>query len=89
MTPGKFAKLGFSFDNLKKLNPKIILCSISAYGQNGDLGVRPAYDHVIQAASGIMSTTGTNITGPLKVGAPYIDYATGLNAAFCYYSCNF
>ena len=82
MTPGKFAKLGFSFDNLKKLNPKIILCSISAYGQNGDLGVRPAYDHVIQAASGIMSTTGTNISGPLKVGAPYIDYATGLNAAF-------
>ena len=82
MTPGKFAKLGFSFDNLKKLNSKIILCSISAYGQNGDLGVRPAYDHVIQAASGIMSTTGTNISGPLKVGAPYIDYATGLNAAF-------
>ena len=82
MTPGKFAKLGFSFDNLKKLNPKIILCSISAYGQNGDLGVRPAYDHIIQAASGIMSTTGTNISGPLKVGAPYIDYATGLNAAF-------
>ena len=82
MTPGKFAKLGFSFNNLKKLNPKIILCSISAYGQNGDLGVRPAYDHVIQAATGIMSTTGTNISGPLKVGAPYIDYATGLNAAF-------
>ena len=82
MTPGKFAKLGFSFNNLKKLNPKIILCSISAYGQNGDLGVRPAYDHIIQAASGIMSTTGTDTSGPLKVGAPYIDYATGLNAAF-------
>jgi crotonobetainyl-CoA:carnitine CoA-transferase CaiB-like acyl-CoA transferase len=82
MTPGKFKKLGFSFNNLKKINPNIILCSISAYGQSGDLGNRSAYDHVVQAASGIMSTTGTEISGPLKVGAPYIDYATGLNAAF-------
>ena len=82
MTPGKFKKLGFSFNNLKKINPSIILCSISAYGQSGDLGNRSAYDHVVQAASGIMSTTGTEISGPLKVGAPYIDYATGLNAAF-------
>ena len=82
MTPGKFKKLGFSFDNLKKINPSIILCSISAYGQNGDLGNRSAYDHVVQASSGIMSTTGTEISGPLKVGAPYIDYATGLNSAF-------
>ena len=82
MTPGKFKKLGFSFNNLKKINPSIILCSISAYGQSGDLGDRSAYDHVVQAASGIMSTTGTETSGPLKVGAPYIDYATGLNAAF-------
>ena len=82
MTPGKFKKLGFSFNNLKKINPSIILCSISAYGQSGDLGDRSAYDHVVQAASGIMSTTGTVTSGPLKVGAPYIDYATGLNAAF-------
>ena len=82
MTPGKFKKLGFSFNNLKKINPSIILCSISAYGQGGDLGDRSAYDHVVQAASGIMSTTGTETSGPLKVGAPYIDYATGLNAAF-------
>lgn len=82
MTPGKFKKLGFSFNNLKRINPSIILCSISAYGQSGDLGNRSAYDHVVQAASGIMSTTGTEISGPLKVGAPYIDYATGLNAAF-------
>jgi formyl-CoA transferase len=82
MTPGKFKNLGFSFNNLKKINPSIILCSISAYGQSGDLGDRSAYDHVVQAASGIMSTTGTETSGPLKVGAPYIDYATGLNAAF-------
>ncbi len=43
---------------------------------------RPAYDHVIQGMCGIMKTTGTVETGPQKVGAPYIDYATGLNAAF-------
>ena len=54
----------------------------SAYGGEGPIGHRPAYDHVVQAMSGIMSTTGTDEMGPTKVGAPYIDYATGLNAAF-------
>ena len=46
------------------------------------MGHRPAYDHVVQAMSGIMQTTGTEDMGPVKVGAPYVDYATGLNAAF-------
>ena len=46
------------------------------------MGHRPAYDHVVQAMSGIMQTTGTDDMGPVKVGAPYVDYATGLNAAF-------
>ena len=55
---------------------------MSAFGGEGPIGGRPAYDHVVQAMSGIMSTTGTPETGPLKVGAPYVDYATGLNAAF-------
>jgi crotonobetainyl-CoA:carnitine CoA-transferase CaiB-like acyl-CoA transferase len=59
-----------------------VYCSISAYGEVGPIGHRPAYDHVVQAMSGIMNTTGTDEMGPVKVGAPYIDYATGLNAAF-------
>ena len=80
--PGVAQRLGLGIDALRKVNPQIIYCSISAYGGEGPIGHRPAYDHVVQAMSGIMSTTGTDEMGPTKVGAPYIDYATGLNAAF-------
>ena len=80
--PGTIARLGLSFDVVRALNPRIVYCSISAFGQDGELSRRPAYDHVIQGMCGIMKTTGTAETGPQKVGAPYIDYATGLNAAF-------
>jgi len=80
--PGVAARLGLGIDALRRVNPQIIYCSISAYGGEGPIGHRPAYDHVVQAMSGIMSTTGTDEMGPVKVGAPYIDYATGLNAAF-------
>lgn len=80
--PGTIARLGLSFDVVRKINPRIVYCSISAFGQDGDFSHRPAYDHVIQGMCGIMKTTGSAETGPQKVGAPYIDYATGLNAAF-------
>jgi len=80
--PGVAHRLGLGIDALREINPQIIYCSISAYGGEGPIGHRPAYDHVVQAMSGIMSTTGTDEMGPVKVGAPYIDYATGLNAAF-------
>ncbi len=80
--PGAIARLGLPFDVVRKINPKIVYCSISAFGQDGEISHRPAYDHVIQGMCGIMRTTGTPEGGPQKVGAPYIDYATGLNAAF-------
>lgn len=80
--PGTIAKLGLPFDTVREINPKIVYCSISAFGQDGEISHRPAYDHVIQGMCGIMKTTGTPEGGPQKVGAPYIDYATGLNAAF-------
>ncbi len=80
--PGTIAKLGLPFDVVREIKPDIVYCSISAYGQDGAFGHRPAYDHVIQGMCGIMKTTGTSDTGPQKVGAPYVDYATGLNAAF-------
>ena len=80
--PGVADRLGFSVESVREVNPKIVYCSISAYGGEGPIGHRPAYDHVVQAMSGIMSTTGPDDAGPIKVGAPYIDYATGLNAAF-------
>jgi crotonobetainyl-CoA:carnitine CoA-transferase CaiB-like acyl-CoA transferase len=80
--PGTAARLGLSYEAIKVVKPGIIYCSISAYGQDGPIGHRPAYDHVVQGMCGIMRTTGTPQTEPNKVGAPYIDYATGMNAAF-------
>lgn len=80
-SPGAIKRLGLDFETLKALNPKIVYCSISAYGQDGPLSSRPGYDHVVQGMCGIMKTTGTDESGPTKVGAPYIDYATGMNAA--------
>ena len=80
--PGIAARLGLGEGAVRGANANIIYCSISAYGGEGPVGHRPAYDHVVQAMSGIMQTTGTEDMGPVKVGAPYVDYATGLNAAF-------
>ena len=80
--PGVAARLGLGEGAVRGANPNIVYCSISAYGGEGPVGHRPAYDHVVQAMSGIMQTTGTEDMGPVKVGAPYVDYATGLNAAF-------
>ena len=80
--PGVAQRLGLGEAAVRQRNGTIVYCSISAFGGEGPIGGRPAYDHVVQAMSGIMSTTGTDESGPLKVGAPYVDYATGLNAAF-------
>jgi crotonobetainyl-CoA:carnitine CoA-transferase CaiB-like acyl-CoA transferase len=79
--PGVAERLGLGFDVVSELAPSIVYCSISAYGQDGPLRERPAYDHVIQGMCGIMMTTGQPDAGPTKVGAPYVDYATGMNAA--------
>jgi crotonobetainyl-CoA:carnitine CoA-transferase CaiB-like acyl-CoA transferase len=80
--PGTAARLGLSFDDLTAVNEKLLYCSISAYGQDGPISHRAAYDHVVQGMCGIMTTTGTADTAPNKVGSPYIDYVTGLNGAF-------
>ncbi len=79
--PGVAERLGLGFEALREINPRLVYCSISAYGQTGPLSPRPAYDHVIQGMCGIMLTTGQKGDGPTKVGAPYVDYATGMNAA--------
>ena len=71
--PGVIERLGLGEKVIRARNPEIIYCSISAYGGDGPIGHRPAYDHVVQAMSGIMSTTGTEEMGPTKVGAPNID----------------
>jgi crotonobetainyl-CoA:carnitine CoA-transferase CaiB-like acyl-CoA transferase len=80
--PGKAAKLGLTPERLQGINPKLIYCSISGWGQVGPNAPRPAYDHVIQAATGMMSLQGDDPKAPpIKVGFPVIDIGTGMSAA--------
>ena len=78
--PGTAARLGVGFDDIKAVNPRIVYCSISGFGQDGPMSPRAAYDHIIQAVSGIMSVTGTPETAPSRTGPPLVDYLTGLSA---------
>ena len=80
--PGAFEALGLGYEALAAINPRLIYASFSAFGQNGPRGRQTAYDHVIQATSGIMAMTGTKDVHPIKIGSPAIDYATGTTGAF-------
>jgi crotonobetainyl-CoA:carnitine CoA-transferase CaiB-like acyl-CoA transferase len=74
--------LGLGYEAMAAINPRLIYCSISAFGQDGARREQTAYDHVIQATSGIMAETGTEEVNPIKIGAPAVDYATGTMGAF-------
>ena len=80
--PGAFEALGLGYEALAAINPRLIYASFSAFGQGGPRGAQTAYDHVIQATSGIMAMTGTKDVHPVKLGSPVIDYATGTTGAF-------
>ena len=79
--PGVVKKLGIDFNVLKDINPRIICCSISGYGQTGPFKDRPAFDLVIQARGGIMSYTGEPGQMPVRMGAPMGDLTGGLFAS--------
>lgn len=80
--PQTLADFSLGETDLRSLNPRLIHCAMTGYGRGGDRQDAPAYDVNIQAASGLMSLTGTGDTGPLRTGAPVMDYATALAAAF-------
>jgi crotonobetainyl-CoA:carnitine CoA-transferase CaiB-like acyl-CoA transferase len=80
--PGAFKALGLGYEDLSRLNPRLVYASMTAFGQEGPRGNQTAYDHAIQATSGITAATGTETSGPIKVGAPVIDYAVGTTGAF-------
>src|SRR6266481_5159349 len=80
--PGAFDALGLGYEAMSAINPRLVYCSISAFGQDGPRRNQTAYDHVIQATSGLMAMTGTEEVHPIKFGAPAVDYATGTMAAF-------
>ena len=79
---GALNALGLGYEALKAINPTLIYCSLTGFGQEGELGQRTAYDNVIQAISGLMASTGAPRSGAVKVGPPVLDYGTGIQAAF-------
>lgn len=79
---GAMAALGLGYADLRTIDSRLIYCSMTGFGQEGPKAEDNAYDCVIPAISGLMSTTGWPGTPPLKTGAPVIDYASGLNAPF-------
>lgn len=80
--PGVMTRLGLDYPALSEINPALVYCAISGFGQNGALSLRPAYDQIIQGISGVMSITGDEESAPLRVGYPVCDTIGGMTAAF-------
>jgi len=74
-------RLGIDYESLAAINPRIILASISGFGQDGPYRERPGFDQIAQGMSGLMSVTGAPGQGPMRAGAAVADVATGLYAA--------
>jgi len=79
LKPGSVAKLGFALDRLRRDYPKLIVCSVSGYGESGPYAERKAYDMLIQAEAGVASVTG-GPEAPSRVGVSVCDIASGMNA---------
>ena len=81
---GALKKYGLDYESMKAVNPRLIYCSITGYGQSGPYSDRPGYDAVFQAEGGLMSVTGARDgepgAGPTKVGPSIVDVLTGYNA---------
>jgi formyl-CoA transferase len=82
LRPGVMASFGLDAETLRESHPSLIYCSINGNGTKGPLANEPSYDNVIQAYSGLMSTTGTDASGPIRSGIPIADLMTGVFAAF-------
>ena len=80
--PGVMDRLGFSYQKLSEINPRLIYCAISGFGQTGPDAFKPAYDQIIQGLSGVMAVNGDERLNPLRAGFPVCDTVGGLNAAF-------
>ncbi|BBI31135.1 CaiB/BaiF CoA transferase family protein [Cohnella abietis] len=80
--PGVLAKFGLDYESLQSINPKLVYCSISGYGQTGSYARKGAFDVTIQAISGLMSVTGEEQGEPVKCGVPVADFSAGLYAAY-------
>jgi crotonobetainyl-CoA:carnitine CoA-transferase CaiB-like acyl-CoA transferase len=81
---GDLKRYGLDYDAIKAINPRIVYCSVTGFGQSGPYATRAGYDAILQAMGGLMSVTGhldgEPGEGPMKVGPSIVDYMTGLNA---------
>jgi crotonobetainyl-CoA:carnitine CoA-transferase CaiB-like acyl-CoA transferase len=80
--PDVMGRLGLGYDVLKAINPRLIYCAISGFGQTGPDAFKPAYDQIIQGLSGEMAVNGDERLNPLRAGFPVCDTVGGLNGAF-------
>jgi CoA:oxalate CoA-transferase len=80
--PGVMKRLGFGYEEIAKVNPRIVYCAISGFGQTGPDAFKPAYDQIIQGLSGVMDVNGDERLHPLRAGFPVCDTVGGLDAAF-------
>ena len=82
---GDLARYGLGYDDLRKINPRLIYCSVTGFGQSGPYRERPGYDFMIQGMGGLMSITGEKDDqpggGPQRVGVPIVDIMTGMYAS--------
>ena len=81
MKPGSAERRGLGWPDLRQINPKLVYCAISAFGSVGPLSDLPGYDPLMQAFTGVMSTTGNEGEDPVRVGVSLIDLGTGMWAA--------
>ena len=82
---GDLKRFGLDYESLKAINPRLIYCSVTGFGQTGPMAARPGYDGLFQATGGMMAVTGIPEgqpgTGPLKTGPSLVDFVTGHNTA--------
>src|SRR5690606_30743409 len=82
---GTLKRLGLGYEDLAAINPALVYCSVTGFGQDGPRATQPAYDFLIQAMGGLMSVTGERDDlpggGPQKVGVPMVDLVTGVYGA--------
>ncbi|MDH5343132.1 MAG: CoA transferase [Betaproteobacteria bacterium] len=82
---GDLARYGLGYEDLRKINPKLIYCSVTGFGQTGPYRERPGYDFMVQGMGGLMSITGERDDlpggGPQRVGVPIVDIMTGMYAS--------
>src|SRR5512139_905816 len=77
---GVMKKFGLDYESVAALNPRLVYCSISAYGRRGPFATRPGFDPITQAESGFMSLNGFPDGPPVRTGPPIVDMATGMSA---------